>query len=238
MLMQYAYTIRQTADGKGMIDIAHALLWLIVYIVLVPLSSSLADQSAGKSYDSVLMIVHNHVPIAAMILTVYFLYRGSRQLLRLSHTSPAIQHWRIIILALFALGAVLFAWHFYSDFAQVMAQKQPRQFVLSRTVLMFTYILPHIIAWLVGTLALLNLWQYSTQVEGSIYRLLFRNLYKGIFLIFACTFVVQLLMVATIELSSFSIGMVIVYIVLLLGILGYGFVYRGVQQLVKIEAVT
>jgi hypothetical protein len=237
-LMAYAQKIKDSPDGKGIADMARSLLWLIVYIVLVPLTSSIAEQSAGSTYNHTLTIIHNHLPLFAMILAVGYLYRGSQRLTNLATSSAAKRRWIVLVMILFAIVAASFVWHFYEVVPDMLKSHDSPRFALSLTTLLFTYLIPHIIVWLFGTLAILNLWRYSTQVEGSIYRILFRNLYQGILLVFVCTFVAQLITASDVTLSGFNAGVAVVYGVLLLGILGYVLIYRGVQQLIKLEAVT
>lgn len=235
--MRYIQTIKNTPDGKGMSDIAKALLWLITYIILVPLTTSAADITRQRSYHTILVFLHNHLPIVAMIIAVSYLYRGSRKLVRLT-SSPLHRGWLALVLALFAAVAAIFVWHFYQVVPAMFENAQVANFTLTLPTLLFTYVLPQIIAWLVGVLAVFNLWHYSTHVQGNIYRVLFSNLYLGIFLVFVGTFITQLLIASAITLSRFSLGVVTIYAVLLLGIIGYLLIYRGVNRLIKLEAVT
>jgi hypothetical protein len=237
-LMRYAKKIANTPDGEGFFDIARSLMWLIAYIVLVPLTSSIANASAQSSHSYGLIVMHNHLPIGAMIVAVAYLYRGSHRLLPLTtRQAEVIRRWRVIALVSFVFFAALFIWHFYLMAPSIMYHGEFPRFALPLRVLMFTYVLPHILAWLVGMFAIFNLWQYSTSVEGSIYRQLLRNLYQGIFLVFVCTFIAQLLTASTVTLSRFNLGVAVIYAVLVLAVVGYLLIYRGVKQLIKLEAV-
>ncbi|MEO6513399.1 MAG: hypothetical protein ABIR37_01790 [Candidatus Saccharimonadales bacterium] len=236
--MRYIQSIQSSKDGKGMIDVARALLWLIVYIVVLPLTSSIAEKAAHKPHGYALVILHNYVPLLAMIAAVGYLYRGSRRLMSLVERPVSQIRWRVLVLLLFSFVAVWFAWNFSRTAPNLMQDSPIPRFVLPLRVLFLTYVLPHLVVWLFGLLAIMNLWQYSTQVDGSIYRHLFRNLYKGIFLVFVCTFIVQLIIEAGVTLSTFNVGELIIYAVLIVGAAGYLFIYRGVQQLLRLESVS
>lgn len=232
--MGYIQEIKTSTDGRGMSDIAWALMWLIVYIVLVPLTTTLAEVTQHHHYNSLLVFLHNHLPVLAMILAVGYLYRGSRRLVALTGR-PLNRTWLILTTGLYLIVAGLFIWHFLDAAPHIFEGAPIVRFVLPLRVLMFTYALPHVVAWFVGVMAIFNLWHYSTQVEGSIYRRLFSNLYRGIFLVFAGTFIAQLLIASTVTLSSFNAGAAIVYVVLLTATVGYVLIYKGVNQLVKVE---
>lgn len=237
-LMAYAQNIKHTRDGRGITDIARALLWLIVYIVLVPLTSVLAELSVHGPHRFALVVMRNHLPLLAMVAAVGYLFRGSRALVGLTTPSTTQRQWRRLVLAGFAVIAALFVWHFYATVPAMLTRHDQVRFALPVQALLFSYVLPHIAVWLVGTMALLNLWRYSTQVAGHIYRQLFRNLYQGIFLVFIGTFVAQLVIASTASPNRITIWTLLVYTVLLLAIFGYFLIYRGVQRLVKLEAVT
>jgi hypothetical protein len=237
-LMRYAKKIAHAKDGEGFLDIARSLMWLIGYIVLLPLSSSLTELSAHKSFEHALIVAHNHVPLIAMVIAAAYLYRGSRRLLLLAPTaSGTFRKWRIMALCAFFGIAVVFTWDFYLTMPAVLHQRELPRFALPLPALLCTYVLPHLLTWLLGVLAILNLWQYSTRVDGNIYRHLFRNLYQGILLVFICTFIAQLLTASTVTLSQFNAGVAVIYGVLVLGIVGYLLIYQGIKQLIKLETV-
>ena len=236
-LVGYVQRIPDSPDGRGFADIAQSLLWLIGYIVALPLTSSLAEASEGRAHSFALVVLHNYLPLPLMLIAVLYLYRGSRRLLELAEGPSRSRRWRSLVLGMFALVIILFIWHFIRVVPDMVHAKTLPRFVLPLPILLVTYILPHVVAWLVGTLAILNLWEYSTRVQGTIYRRLFRHLYQGLFLVYVGTFVSQLLTASSVTLSRFSVGVVSIYVVLLLGIVGYVLIYRGVEQLIKLEAV-
>jgi hypothetical protein len=236
--MRYVAGIKTAPDGRGMSDVSGALCWLIVYIIVLPLTSSMSELSAHGSHVYAFVVLHNYLPLIPMAIAVGYLYRGSGRLVSLVRPHALQKGWQTIFFVVFSLLAILFTWNFYELAPSLLQDSATPRFVLPLPILFFSYVLPHLAIWFFGLLSIIKLWQYSTRVEGSIYRQLFSNFYKGILLVFLCTFIAQMLLASSVTLSNFNIGIALVYAVLVLGVVGYMLIYRGVQELLRLESIS
>src|SRR5581483_9698652 len=144
---------------------------------------------------------------------------------------------RLILTAVFLAVVVMFAWNFDKSEPTLVAQNGVPRFVLSTRLLMWTYVLPNIITWAMGLYACLCIANYSIFTKGAIYKSLFGSLYKGILLVYICIFIAQLFIMSNFNLNHFSIGLVLIYALLLLAVLGFVLIYKGAKSLSKLEKV-
>jgi hypothetical protein len=231
----YASRIRPSRDGQGLSYISTGLLMLVGYTILLPLASTLVYLSKDTGFLKIAVSINNHLPMLLIALSVIYFLRGSNRLLRLTkarHPSGREQAWFTVGIGIMA---ALFAVHFYLVEPHLIGNGSIPRFALSRDVLIFTYALPHIIIWGLGVLGCWNLIHYSRFVSGSIYKLLFRKLSRGLLIVFGCTFIAQLIIASAVDLTGFDLEVVIIYLVFLLSIGGFVLIYRGVRQMEKIE---
>jgi hypothetical protein len=102
--------------------------------------------------------------------------------------------------------------------------------------LLVTYVLPHIVMWLLGLLACLHLAHYSRYVSGRIYRAFLRDLTIGLLTVYICTYVAQIVSTMNSNSRHFTPALLLVFLILLLSLAGYWLIYRGSSRLQRIEA--
>jgi hypothetical protein len=128
-----------------------------------------------------------------------------------------------------------FIWYFYVMAPRRVDDDGLSHFGVPVTVLLVTYVLPHIVTWLLGLLACLHLIHYAHYVRGSIYKKLLRDLYQGIMVVYGCTYLIQILYVSNISGKRLTLGLVPVMTALVGLVLGYLLIYRGAEKLHKLE---
>jgi hypothetical protein len=143
----------------------------------------------------------------------------------------------ISIAALFIILTGLFTWHFIEINPGSIVQNGMPKFISSDTVLVATYVLPLIIVWAIGLFACICINNYSSHVKGSIYKKMLASLYKGVLIVFVCTFLAQMFILSNLNINGFSLGLVLVYGLLLVGGLGFTYIYKGSGDLSKLESV-
>lgn len=165
------------------------------------------------------------------------LYVGTE---KLNHASKAdiwlIGRYRVILL----VSLVVFIWfsvQFYITApATATANSLPR-FALLRDALVFTYVLPHIVAWLLGVVACLHLATYEHKAPGTVYRALFQDLYKGLMLVFLCMSAAQFIIISSLTVDEFSPLLGLSYGIIALAVQGFVMIDRGTNQLTRLEQV-
>lgn len=231
----YADSIKDSPDGKAMDYIANALLLLVLYIILLTTMGSVTKLFAHSTYIKPVVFLHNHLPVAAALGSVAFLYLGSRRLNSLIRANM----WTPRRISLITVPAVLlfifFAWEFYRSVPGLESVNGIPRFALPVIALLFTYVLPHIVLWYVGLLACINLAHYAANTPGKLYKSLFFDLYRGILMVYICIFIAQLIIISSVDTTGFNPLLLVIYAILILSTVGYLLVFRGAKQLHKIE---
>ena len=231
----YANMIKDTADGHNSNHLANGLLFLLGYVIslgfVMPLETLF---KTSHSYPSV-VIFGNYLPFVFLIPAVRELYYGSLRLRQLAKKHFWTRGRVLSLMVAYFVLTLGFATDFYLHAPQLMTQEGIKRFSLPMPILLLTYVLPHSLVWLVGAISAINLASYSQNIEGSIYRSLFRDVYKGMTLVFISVFLAELLVCSPLVDSNFGLGLGFIYTVIVLIILGYGYVYRGAIKLQKIE---
>lgn len=230
----YALSLDGEADGRAINTIANGLLWLVVYIISLSVATDFAAVFYGTSWSSLATMIHNHLPVIFIIISTLFLYKGADSLNRIA--PQVIWDSRRIIfgIVLSSILVSIFAWRFYTIAPTLVDGIDRPRFALSASALMFTYVLPHIIVWILGGLACINLANYGMKIKGVLYRKFFQDLYKGLLLIYMCTFFGQALIVTT-NSDNISSNLLPIFAVILLSVYGYWLTFRGTSRLVLLD---
>lgn len=233
---EYANSIRGSQDGSALNLIADAFLWLVVYVVLLTFGNQFLALARGNTIVSGMVVVKNHLPILLALISTLLFLAGARRLNAITPLRIAKRHTQLlwVLVAVFSLA-------FMADFlhnrpAMQTLNGEP-QFELSQQALLFTYVIPYIVIWCLGTYAWLSLTNYARLVKGTIYRPLFGTLAKGVGFVFVATFLAQLLIVANVNVDKFSAVLVIIYLLLVFAAYGFLLIYKGAANLHRLEKV-
>jgi hypothetical protein len=233
---EYAMSIRNENDGRGLNDIANALLLLVLYVVLLTSAESIKLLARNTQHLNETIVIANHLPIVVALLSVFFFFRGTRKLkvivpLKLS-TKTAIA----IAITTITAG-VLFLIDFHHFEPGLPTQGGIPRFVAPVNTLIFTYALPYVVVWVLGVYSCIGLYIYSRKVRGAIYRDLFKTLNRGVLIVFLCIFLAQILIATIPNADKLSFSTILVYSLLILGIYGFLLIYKGSENLHEIESI-
>ncbi|HSH31055.1 MAG TPA: hypothetical protein VK963_00080 [Candidatus Saccharimonadales bacterium] len=234
---KYACSIADHPDGRALNHIANALLLLVIYIILLTTAGSIARLFADTDYRNVVTTLRNHVPLAVILASVTELAIGSSQLNALAGNNwwtPKRRRWLALSAILFF---ALFAALFYQSRPDLLTSRGMPKFALPPSVLLFTYILPHVVVWVLGFSACISLANYGRKAPGVLYRSLFKDLGRGTLITFICIFLAQFLIITTVSVDRRGVSLVLVYLVLILSTVGFLAIWRGAKKLDKLESV-
>ena len=93
------------------------------------------------------------------------------------------------------------------------------------------------VVWLLGFVSALNLAWYAKHAPGIIYKSLFYDVCRGIVLVYVGIFLTQLRISASVVVRGFDPGLLLVYGIIVLEVVGYSLLYRGAVKLQRIEEV-
>ena len=237
----YASLITGGQEHKGVNLMADGLLWLVAYLIVSALLSALDPFVTSHAIANSFIVIRDHIPPLFGLVGFLLLYYGSNQLKSVAKFQTWTWTWdTMLIMALFAIFAI----GFVLDFSSTAVMPATGAMVTSTSivplkVLLFTLVLPYLIAWFVGILAAINIYRYSQNVSGILYRRALRSLVWGIVTVVLFASAVQLTNFADRFLSSLSLGalLAIVYIFIIFYALGFVFIWMGAKQLKRLEAL-
>lgn len=233
----YARLIEGSREAKGINLIANGLLFTVAYLVVASLLGPLQAYFKGTSYLELSVTLRNHLPMIISFVGFWLIYLGSHQLRKISGYSTWTV-WPTIIFILYSIFAVFFTSAFISTPASIDGNGIPTR-VTPTEILVFTLILPFLVAWLVGIIASINVLKYAKHTKGVIYRQVFRDLSRGILLAVGFGILVQIISLSSRLITQLNLGGVLLLIYTLIIIYGLGFWYirRGANRLAKIEVI-
>jgi hypothetical protein len=233
---KYSTAIQRSKDGAGLNYIADALLWMLAYVIVLILASPLIGLVKDTSFLDIAVTLGKHLPLIIVLVSAIKFYQGALLLNSIVplRISPVHSH---ALTALGVFGACLFVLYFYLTVPTLPIDNGLPRFTTPVETLIFTYALPHLLVWGLGGYASVSLFNYSLRVKGEIYKRSFRDLYKGVLLVFICTFAGQMLVISEVSLAKLNALLIVLYALLLLAVYGYLLIHRGAAQLHRIENI-
>ncbi len=234
----YAKMIKTSPDGQAASTLAKGLIALVIYLVISSIVNSAGPYFAGTPWVKIMVIIKNYLPLAIAFIAFALLYQGSLKLMFLIK-APTWRASRLILFLIpFCMFAIFFTWVFYlnPDLHETASNGLP-YFVAPRALLLFTYVLPYLLMWFLGSLAALNIRLYARDVNGSIYRSALLNLVGGIATVVFLTIALQLLSTVSSTINHLNLAsiLLLVYVLVILYALGYALIALGSKKLLKIE---
>jgi len=232
---KYATSIKNYPDGKGLDKIANALLLLVLYIILLTTASTIVNLLAHTEYLDIAIALKNHLPVITILASALFLLRGSEDLNKVVGDDIWTKPRLLLLVGSALVFFMVFGYVFYTAQPNLMTTNGIPRFVLPAQALLVTYILPHVIVWFMGLKAGVNLVNYTSQVQGVVYKSLFKDLYRGILLTFVCIFTAQFIIITSMAATQPNFALGLIYSVLILALVGFALILRGARKLDKIE---
>ncbi len=233
----YADLLGNATEARAMHLIANALYWTIAYLVVASIYGSLLPFYSQSPGFAGLIVLRDHLSALLTLVAFLLFYRGSSLLRGVAK----FKTWTLqtyMILAVYVVFAAVLIWRFSLIAPATMASTSHSalQYVPTN-VLLFTLLLPYLIAWFLGILAAINLSKYAMVVKGVLYRKALSDLVKGIWSVVVFSIVVQVLTLLSRALALLTLGPVLalVYLIVLLYALGFVFIRAGAIKLSRIE---
>ena len=217
----YVAGIKQGDDGRSLDYIANGVLILVAYIIAFTSGSLLVELARGGRHLDLAVAINNYLPLFIALSSSIYLYVGSRRLVGLVGLVGRSRRRGLRYVVPFLAIVALFAINFYTSAVGLIGDNGVPRFTYSINVLMLSYVLPYIIVWSLGFLACVNLACYSYHTQGTLYKILFRNLYQGILIIMISLFSAQVLTISPLTMEVLNPGLIAIYAVLALAVLGF-----------------
>lgn len=235
----YTRRIKHSKDGSALNLVAFAILLSLAYAILFDMGSTFKTLFVGTSQLQSMTLLANMLPLALLLLLSLLLFIGSLRLSQLVPSEAALgrrqQRITSLSLAIFILLVIPFGDYFYHAAPAMLDDDGLFHFALPPGILIFIYLVPFVVIWLLGLLACLNLAKYAHRVPGKIYRPKFRNLYVGILISYISTYLIQIFYASNIPSNRFGFGLLFAISLVIMLIVGYSLIYRGANQLYMLE---
>lgn len=240
-MRSYADTIQRGNEGRAFDYLSRGLL---VTVLFLPASNILSEitMNVQASHPSIfiLILLGTSIITAVAILAAFaFTYLGSAQLLRFVQPPPQSDFLltSILFVALVGLYIILIIHP---------AGTRPMTYSVltfptygSSLLYDITVILPRVIGWFIGILAVLNFYKFRTKVHGVFYRAAFQNVANGnaVIILGAIVFRWAQDLLARGGSTDLRLSLLLNYLVLIVYGIGFALLGNGAQQLHKIEKV-
>lgn len=239
-LYSYSETIITSVDGQGFRLIAHGIFFFLIASI-VSSFISLAAQFYPNNLELVknVTILNNYVMVAFSFVSFYFIWLGSKKLIKMINAEKkakkqSITIWvTVIILSIPYIYLVL-----QNPLRSVSTNPHINSTYNLPDILIFsTIVLPYILCWLLGLLALINMSVFGRETKGIFYKNALKKFYNGFWIIIILAIALQYLTQFSLFFSNATLSIIlfIIYIILLVDIVGFIFMAIGANNLSKIE---
>ncbi|MDB5163456.1 MAG: hypothetical protein JWS12_73 [Candidatus Saccharibacteria bacterium] len=233
----YALLIKNTADGKPLDKLADGL---VILVSSSPLTSSLASFSnyigrVHPRFQPTGRIISNYIGAIVIFIAFWLISNAASSLsgqVKKKSSPLEQQYWVFGFIVLSTIYCFL-----------LITQRAPSEphdpYFLPNWLLLMTLAIPYLYIWYRGLLAAYNLLFYQKKVKGSLYKQGLSHLAKGLVSVIAISILIQLLTTASVRLNRLKLTpiLIIVYILLILYAIAYGYIAKGANRLKKIEEV-
>lgn len=234
----YATMVAGSKEGEAINLIANGLLLTLSYFLISTVFSALLPFYTSSPGYKALVVIRDHIPVAISLASYYLLYRGSDQLRQVAKFETWTRGAAIAMVAF-----IVFAYAFVLEFTRfqappITATSASAMTVLPQNILLFSLVLPFLLAWFLGILATINIFKFSLSVKGKLYRLALKDLIKGLWFVIVLSMLIQLLTLSDKYILSLKAPALLglIYILLILYALGFVFIRDGAKRLSRLEA--
>ena len=236
-LKSYTRKVQKSDDGQALDYVANALLLALLYAVIFGMASTIKTLYVNTSYLNVATTISNIGPMLIILVSSIYLYVGSYKLnqilsIKFKNIRDSVLY---LSISFYLTGLIAYAFYFHHVAPTLIDDDGLPHFALRPNALLVVYVLPYAVTWLLVMLACLNLANYSHNINGKIYKPLFRDIYLGLTLSFIGTYLVQLFDASTFNANRFGVGLFVLIGLIILLIRGCYLVYRGTNHIYKLE---
>jgi hypothetical protein len=235
-LQEYVALVDKSADGPALGRIATGLKYLAwglpISSLLTAILGGIVHSHPGLT-NAAFIIIH-YVPVIVSLIAFAYIGNGSRALIDLLKHRASLYLNRWFLVALTIIG-VLFS-YFTIQTGQLHT---PNAYYLPMWLILFTIVVPYLFAWFMGLIAAYEIYFYSRNTKGLLYRRALWLLAVGILITILTSIMFQYLQSDTTRLRriTFNWFFLGVYVLLLLYATGFLMITAGVKKLRKIEEV-
>jgi hypothetical protein len=234
----YAHLVSDGPEGAPLHMIANALLVLAFYMPISSVVSTVTSYLvlSNPQYIPSSAIIRNYLTMLFTVIAFLMLAKGSQKLLQNFKLSdkqtPLVNKYRSLLLILLTSA---FNWLIITR--PLNQQNGASIYYLPSYLIILTLAVPYIYAWYEGLLAAARLYLYVKKVRGIVYKQAFDSLAKGLGIVVLVSIVIQFINTLSARLNRLNLTplLLVIYVLLILYAVGFGFIARGAEKLKQIE---
>lgn len=237
----YAISIEGSPDGRALSTVADGLLILLYGGFISSLFSSFRAYLPPGSSLIPFTIMGNYLAMIFPLVSFIVIYRGSKRLVSVVGAEKQAAASRLRALIPFILFSALFLVLLFKDPHRGTSPDvgTVQSFFLNDPALLLTLVIPYLVAWFYGSLAVTYIKTFAKVSKGTIYRKAITRLANGFLAVIIFSILLQTLGTLSTAFSNASLGAILVFIYVIL--VAYGLAYliiaSGARELRKIEEV-
>ena len=239
-LKNYTSVIRKSKDGDAFNKISRGILAFAVWLPISAITSTALSNAVKNNPDQIHYFVWLNLFASLLLLSYgfYYVYTGSRKLVYMvkNRHYTRIQH---LCSAIFAGLVVLYIFVIFQDPSRQFASGEVDRatYYLPDWLIVSAVLIPRLIMWTAGLLAVYNLYLYRKNVKGFIYKRALKNLAFGFSVVVLTIIGLRYLESASSYLVDASLGalLMLYYAILVVMAVGYIYIARGARNLQRLE---
>jgi hypothetical protein len=240
----YALSIRRHKDGAALRTISYGVSILAAGTAATNVLSAVFGYYSSRHLGFVRpqVVIGNYLTILITAAAFYCMYTGAAQLAGLTgrkfHPSGQAVY-NSLCIALTVLYTYLFLNRLPSARHVPLTATGHAAYFMPTGVVIVTLLIPYLVSWYIGSLAVRLLWFYQKNIGGKLYAHDIGFLSLGIGIVIAGSILTQFLTVLTGQLQNLSTAAVIALIYCFLVIIAAGYIpiAVGVKKLAALEKI-
>lgn len=239
-LRAYSEAISEGEDGAAFTAISRAVLLIALWL---PASTVVGGflahfYTVHPATSANLVRLNNYLNVGYLLATFWCMYNASKQLLGVLKRRPVLKAPQLlnVIFICFAALYVLLALHDPTRRAPT-ANVAVASYYEPDWLIVLTLLIPRLIMWFLGALAVQNIYLYQKRVKGVLYKASLAKLALGVGSAVVVTIIIRCIQSLAEPLSRLHLGPVlaVIYVLLIVISVGYILIAKGARDLRKIE---
>ncbi len=234
----YALSIQASADGRALKTLANGLVTLVSGLVLTSVLQSFNGRMALWGHAKIWAIFSEYVALLVALVALGLIVRGAWQLAGLVRFRRLALVQAVALLALAVIGITYAVLLIHDPYRSATPSPTLHSsYYLSDWLLVPTIVVPYLVVWYCGLLAVGCLRIYQSYSSGIIYRHALSRLSSGLFAVIMASVFIQVLDAVSPSLVHLGVKdlLLLIYVLIIVYAIGHIVVALGARSLAKIE---
>jgi hypothetical protein len=240
MMQKYVALISTTKEGTNFQTLANGFGWLAWSLPITAVSTLLLYSYANSSvqFHAASVIINNYIVLILPLIGFVLLRKSSQKLLSTAHL--IISRWQMVLIgSLFATLGVAYCLVTFRHLDLNSVANSANPFYLPNWLVLVSLTLPFLVSWLIGLTAAFELFIFSKESSGLLYRRSLLLLALGVFGVVISSVSLQYLNIMSPAHGNLSLNyqLFFAYMIRFVSAVGYILIAIGALRLKRIEEV-